>query len=222
MDLEPIVWTYRASLGDRLIALAVYGSAVTGDLIPGFSDLDVFVVLDQPLSLERSIDLQRRMPELVGIAYLQPSYRVAAEPAPHLTPEAFRVLSGELPAGFVYDETSLRSAGSEALDSLAPIVRQDALDWTGAVGERRARHARLMTTQLKTAVRAHLVELGEPTLEVWRMPWHDLAQRWKRHDEPRAEQLEDLLTLLHAVGRDERASGEAALRLLDEVASLPR
>jgi hypothetical protein len=177
------------------------------------------VVLDEPLPLDRAIDLQRRMPEPDGVAYLQPSYRLAGTPEPHLVPGDFRVLSGTVPGGFVHDEASLRASGAETLASLPAVVRQDALDWTGAVGERRARHVRLMTTRLKPAVRAHLVELGEPALEVWGMAWNDLAQRWKRHDEPRAEQLDDLIGLLRAWPRDERAAGEHLLLLLDELAS---
>jgi hypothetical protein len=219
MDLEPVVWAFRGALGPRLMALAVYGSAVTGDLLPGFSDLDLLVVLDEPLGLEDALALQRRMPELPGVAYVQPTYRLPSEPSPLLVPNAFRTLTGALPDGFVHDETSLRAASADALAELPALLGRDARDWTGAVGEKRARHVRLLTTRLKPAVRATLVRLGEPPLDAWRLHWDDLAQRWRRHDEPRAEELADVLTRLRASPRDDRACGEALLRLLASIAS---
>jgi predicted nucleotidyltransferase len=42
-----------------LRGLAVYGSAVSGDAIPGLSDLDLFVVLTDELTLADAIALQR-------------------------------------------------------------------------------------------------------------------------------------------------------------------
>ena len=219
MDLEPVVWAYRGALGPRLSALAVYGSAVTGDLLPGFSDLDLLVVLEEPLTLEDALALQRRMPELPGIAYVQPTYRLATEAEPHLVPNAFRTLTGTLPDGFVHDEATLRAAGEETLAGLPALLDQDACDWTGAVGEKRPRHVRLLTTRLKPAVRATLVRLGEAPLDAWRLHWDDLAQRWRRHDEPRAEDLGDVLIRLRASPRDDRACGEALLRVLASIAS---
>ncbi|MGZ4150679.1 MAG: nucleotidyltransferase domain-containing protein [Actinomycetota bacterium] len=219
MDLEPVVWAFRGALGPRLGGLAVHGSAVTGDLIPGFSDLDLLVVLDEPLSLEDALALQRRMPELPQIAYVQPSYRPASEPVPHLVPGAHRVLTGSVPAGFVHDDATLRAVGEEALTELPSLLDQDMRDWTGAVGEKRGRHVRLLSTRLKPAVRATLVRLGEPPLEAWRLHWDDLAQRWRRHDEPRAEDLGDVLIRLRASPRDDRTCGEALLRLLASIAA---
>jgi hypothetical protein len=45
--LDQIVERLKTALGDRLISVVLYGSATTGDLQQGYSDLNVLCVLDQ-------------------------------------------------------------------------------------------------------------------------------------------------------------------------------
>jgi hypothetical protein len=212
--LAPVARGFSDVLGKRLFALAAYGSVVTGDFIAGFSDLDLLVVVRDELTVDDAITLQQRMPEPPGVAYVQPSFHLMDHPVPHLVPAAFHTLLGELPEGFVATEQTLLQSSAETLHNLPPLLVQDARDWTGAMGEKRLRHVRLMVTRLKPAVRATLVRLGEPPLEVWRMPWDALALRWSDHDEGRAAALADVLSRLRSIHRDERACGEAVLRLL--------
>ena len=61
MDLSAVEHAFYRVLTGRLVGLAVYGSFVTGDAIPGFSDLDLLVVQRGPLSVEDAIELQRVM-----------------------------------------------------------------------------------------------------------------------------------------------------------------
>jgi hypothetical protein len=82
---------FASVLGPRLRALVAYGSVVVGDLIPGFSDLDLYVVMRESLRLDESIDLQRALPELPMFGYLQPSFHPVGDPRPFLIPEAFVV-----------------------------------------------------------------------------------------------------------------------------------
>jgi Nucleotidyltransferase domain len=215
--VEPVASAFVRAL-PRIITLVPYGSVVTGDFIEGFSDLDLVAVLPEPLTIEDAIALQREMPEPDGVAYVQPTFHVQDRPEPHLVPGAFRVEIGELPDGFVATEETLIRSGADVLRELPSLVADDARAWTGAIGEKRPRHVRLMVTRLKPAVRATLVTLGEPVLEVWRAPWDDLVDRWRQHDDARSTELGDVLGLLRNSERDDRACGEAVLRLISWLA----
>jgi len=211
--IEPVAHAFSEGL-PSLVVLAAYGSIVTGDHLDDFSDIDLWVVLREPFGVEDAIRLQRLMPEPGGVSYIQPSFHLIHEPVPHLVPGAYVVLSGELPEGFIATEETLLRDGTELLRDLPDLVRDDALAWTGAIREKRARHVRLMVTRLKPAVRATLVGLGEPALEVWRMPWNELAHQWSVHDPKQAASLSAAIELLRTPNCDNRRSGEAVLRLL--------
>jgi Nucleotidyltransferase domain len=217
MELDGVTGAFSRVLSDRLVALVAYGSVVTGDRLPG-SDLDLLVVLRTPLTLDDAVSLQRWMPEPPGVSYIGVTYLLANEPAPWLVPDGFRLLTGLLEDGFISDEATLTLRGREVLRDLPRIVDQDARDWSGAIGEKRGRQVRLLTTRLKPAVRAMLAREGEPPLEVWRLPWDELVQRWRRHDPLKADALASVLDHLRAVPRDDQASGEGLLRLLEQLA----
>ncbi len=214
--VEPVAHAFIEGL-PNLVCLAAYGSIVTGDHFAGFSDLDLMVVVREPISVEDAIGLQRLMPEPDGVPYIQPSFHLSDEPVPHLVPEAFLVLSGEVPEGFVATEETLLRDGSEVLGNLPDLVKDDARAWTGAIREKRPRHVRLMVTRLKPAVRATLVHLGEPAVQVWRSPWTDLASRWRVHDPKQADSLSVVIELLQDPERDDQEAGDAVLRLLDRI-----
>jgi len=215
--VEPVVTALTGAL-PGIVAVAVYGSVVTGDFIEGFSDLDLQVVLPQPLSVEQAIMLQRQMPEPPGVAYIQPTFSVRDRPVAHLIPGAFRVEQGELPSGFIATEETLRRSSTDTLRELPSLIEDDARAWVGAIGEKRPRHVRLMVTRLKPAVRATLVELGEPVVDVWQTPWDGLVDLWRDHDGRSSAALAEILRLLHVRDRDDRACGERVLRLLERIA----
>lgn len=206
--------TFEEVFAGRLVGLAVYGSAATGDAIPGFSDLDLCAVLTDGLSLEDAIALQRAMPEPAGIAYMQATFHSAAAPEAYLVPGAFRVLTGTLPEAFLLDEEGVRKSADDTLAALPALVDQDTRAWPGAIGEKRLRHVRLMTTRLKPAVRATLVQRGEPPFVTWRASWDELVDRWNSHDARRATYLASALALLRSTPIDAQPAGEALLRLL--------
>jgi hypothetical protein len=80
-----------------------------------------------------------------------------------------------------------------------------------------------MTTRLKPAVRALLVEYGEPPSEVWVAGWQELADRWRGQDEQAAETLDSVLTLLPPTGpQQEVATGEKILHLLAGIERVAR
>jgi len=218
--VEPVVTAFTGAL-PGIVALVAYGSVVTGDFIEGFSDLDLVVVLPQPLTVEEAIVLQRQMPEPVAVAYIQPTFHLRDRPVPHLVPGAFHVEHGELPSGFVATEETLRRSSADTLRVLPTLVDDDARAWVGAIGEKRPRHVRLMVTRLKPAVRATLVRLGEPVVEVWRAPWDGLVDLWRQHRALRADELAEILELLRARTRDDRACGERVLRLLERITGDP-
>jgi hypothetical protein len=159
------------------------------------------------------------MPELPEVAYVQPSYHLLEDVQLLLVPGAYAMLVGSMPEGFVAGETDLRRSGEDVLQGLRPLVEQDERDWTGAIGEKRARHVRLLTTRLKPAVRAMLVVLGEPPLDVWSLPWDDLVTRWRKHDAASSTALSEVLAQLHREPRNERLCGELLLRLLSSIRS---
>jgi hypothetical protein len=201
-----------------LRGLAVYGSAVSGDAIPGLSDLDLFVVLTDELTLADAIALQRVMPEPTGIAYLQPKFVSASAVKPYLIPGGYRVLAGEMPPGVEVDENGLCASSDGALRALPALVADDTRAWVGAIREKRLRHVRLLTTRLKPAVRATLVQAGEPPLSTWRAPWDALVRAWRDHDARRADELAEAIALLRATPINAQAAGEALLQLLTTLA----
>jgi hypothetical protein len=220
--LSRVARTFEGVFAERLVGLAVYGSVATGDAIPGFSDLDLCTVLTDALTVDDAIELQRAMPEPAGVAYMQATFHSAAAPEAHLIPGAFRLLTGTLPAAFLIDEEGLRKASAETLSTLPALVEQDTRAWPGAIGEKRLRHVRLMTTRLKPAVRAALVQCGDPPFATWRAPWDELVDRWHDYDARRAKDLASALALLRSTPMDAQPAGEALLRLLASFCSATR
>jgi hypothetical protein len=77
-------------------------------------------------------------------------------------------------------------------------------------------------TDLKPAIRATLVELGEPVVDVWTAPYPELARRWAAHDPERAARFQSLLDALPAAPEREAEIGEEMLLLLESIAGLRR
>lgn len=219
-DLSGLALALEAVLGERLAGTVVYGSAVTGDFIPGFSDIDLAVFARGALRLDDARALQEQADALAALAggRLQLSHWVDADrdaPRPLFVPGAFMVLCGPgLRPGWMHAEESLRAAGQAWLAALPVLVRRDASDWALASGPVRTRLVRLLSTRLKPAIRAALVEQGHPALSVWGSPWNALVKLWSLHDEEGAVALRDVLGRLPTKPGEEREVGDTLLAML--------
>lgn len=215
---------FRNALGDRLVALAAYGSSVDDSWIPGFSDLDLAVFMHGVPSAADAVATQRSLRDLDSgpFAYVQAKFLDVDEP-PHqaIVPGAFRVFWGAIPnvAYYLHDDQSLRSSGKGWLRALPDLVAEDNAAWSVAAGSaRRQRLIRLLMTRLKPAVRAMLVEEGESPSVVWLANWTELASRWGNYDPDAGEVLASLLVALPPANRAaELDCGEAILRLLERI-----
>jgi hypothetical protein len=214
------------TLGDRLVALAAYGSSVDDSAIPNFSDFDLVAFLHGALSVSDAVAVQRCLGDLDTrpFVYLQTKFvDVDARPQPAIIPGNVRVFWGAIPdvSDYLHDDQSLRSSGQAWLRALPELVAEDKAAWSVAAGSaRRQRLVRLLMTRLKPTVRAVLVEKGEPPSAVWLANWIGLASRWGKY-EPEAGGI--LASLLVALPPRNRAAeldcGEAILRLLERVVS---
>jgi predicted nucleotidyltransferase len=217
--------SFGRALGERLVALVVYGSAAErSSLISGFSDFDLAVFVRGGFDVEDSIAVQARLGDLetTPFDYLQTKLiDVTAPPVPVLVPGAFSVFYGELPDAwrYLHDDDSLREAGRCSLTALPGLLADDRAAWAVADGSaRRRRLVRLMATQLKPALRSLLVACGEAPGEVWAAGWHELARRWREHDAEGAAALDAVLGCVPPTQRDDEvACGATLLRLLARI-----
>lgn len=219
---------FLAVLGDRLEALLAHGSAVTGGYIEGLSDFDVVVYLRGPLTLDDSLALQARLGEAdhAPFAYLQISraYDLDAPPPIEdrrlLIDGAYAELHGHHPKAWPFhDEDTLRASSDRVFDQL-PAERAGQLRrWSLATGERRHRELRFQLTLLKPSLRALLVRLSEPVIEVWTAPYPELARRWTSHDPEFGARFASLLGGLPPAYEDEAATGAELLALLEAIAT---
>ncbi|KAA0234333.1 nucleotidyltransferase domain-containing protein [bacterium] len=210
----------HAVLGDRLGAAVVYGSAVTGDFIPGFSDVDLAIFAHGGPGLDEARALQREAAALAAMVdgQLQLSHWIHAgreSARPLFVPGSLVNAWGEPPGpGWLHSEQSLRESGRSWLAELPALVRRDAADWAVASGQRRTGMVRLLATRLKPAIRAALAEQGYPALEVWVLPWSGLTDLWSRSDEAGANALRETIGRLPPSPTDEQAVGDALLAML--------
>lgn len=219
-DFSGLASALRAVLGERLEGAVVYGSAVTGDFIPGFSDVDLAVFAHGALRLDDTRALQEQADALAALAggRLQLGHWVDVDrdaPRPLFVPGAFMALCGpDLQPGWMHSEESLRAAGQAWLAELPGLVRRDAADWAVASGAARRRMVRLLATRLKPAIRAALTEQGHPVLSVWASPWNALAEFWSTRDGMGARALRDVLGRLPPNPGEEQEVGDTLLAML--------
>jgi predicted nucleotidyltransferase len=217
-------------LGDRLDALLVHGSALTGGYIEGFSDFDFLVFMRGPLSLDDAIALQRALGDVdhAPFAYLQVSRLIDLDVPPPETDRALLIeggyarLLGDYPEGWpLLDAAALDRASRDVLADLRGLHDRQRHRWTVATGDRRRLELRYQLTVLKPAVRAHLVRLGGPPLEVWTSSYPELTRRWLRLEPALGARFRDLIARLPPPEGGEAAAGEAMLALIDEIAHHP-
>ena len=218
-------------LGDHLEALLVHGSAVTGGYIEGFSDFDFLLFIRGELSTADARAAQSRLGEADHrpFEYLQISRVIDLDDPPAgecrrlLIDGAYAALRGDYPDGWPFlDEEALRARSRAVLAGLTALLERKRRHWAAATGARRTLEVRYHMTDLKPAVRAALVERGEPALEVWRAPYPELAHRWRGHDPVLGERFARLLAELPGARSREAALGEEMLSLLEAIAEVPR
>jgi hypothetical protein len=210
-------------LGPRLRAVAVHGSAVTG-YIAGLSDFDFVVFMHGRLTLDDSIALQARLgsAEIAPFTYLQLSRVVdmdhASERHTDLIDGAYVLAAGALPEAWAFhDAEVLRESGRQMLRQLHARRDSRTERWAVESGIRRTSLLRGLMTEVKPALRALLVEFGEPVLEVWTSPYPELARRMRRHDAALAGHLETVIASFPIANGNEPRVGADVLRLLEEV-----
>lgn len=215
---------FSDTLGDRLVALAAYGSSVDDSAIPNFSDFDFVAFLHGALSVSDAIAVQRCLGDLDPrpFVYMQTKFvDVDARPQPTIVPGTVRFFWGAVSnlSDYLHDDQSLRSSGRAWLRALPDFVAEDKAAWSVAAGSaRRQRLIRFLMTRLKPTVRAMLVEKGEPPAAVWGASWSDLASRWSTYEPEVGEALASILAVLPPPNREaELACGEAILRLFELV-----
>ncbi len=212
---------FSVVLGDRFAALASHGSAVTGGYIPGFSDLDLVLFLQGAILEPDAAELQARLGDLdpAPFAYLQLSRALAIDDGqpllPSLIPGSYRVLTGAIPAeGVLHTEQTLRASGRSWLARLPEAVTVNRIDWSVATGDARSRRIRVMMTALKPAIRALLVEAGEPVFATWNAPYSLMTELWMLNHPEAGRRLAALLPLLPPEAGREAAVGAEVLALL--------
>jgi hypothetical protein len=218
-----VAGAFTEVLGDRLDALLVHGSAVVGGYIEGYSDFDFLVFMHGDLTTNEARALQACLGEVdhAPFDYLQISRLVNLDDPPVgeerrvLIDGAYARLIGEYPEGWpLHDAETLRARGAAVVAGLAGLLDRARRHWSAATGPRRTLEVRYYMTGLKPAVRAHLVSLGEDTLEVWTAPYPELARRWSAHEPALGDRFTRLLAALPPSNSGEVAAGEELLALI--------
>lgn len=207
--------------GDRLVSLVAYGSAATGGVIPGFSDLDVALFLDGPFSLRdaEALNCALRGRDWRPFAYLQigHTYDLRRDaPHPAFVPGATAVLAGgPMPAGFEHTAESLAAASQATVRDLGGRLAKIAAEWAeAAVAGREQRAVRVLACELKPVLRALAVLRGVPPLSAWAMDWAALADHWREWNPPAGKALGNVLAALPPSPAEALATGEVLLRLI--------
>ena len=213
-----VMTAVREVLGARLDAFVHYGSSVTGDLLPGYSDLDVLIGLNEPITLADTLALQHAI-EVIALepfGYCQPTFVLGDPARPLLTPGAFQVLSGAISQErWVCGADDLRSRGEAWLVDLSRLVASDAGDWAMTTRARLRRQARLHLTRVKPSLRALLVRAGCEPVRAWAGTWQQIATWLRPVDHTLGDQVDRLLA--EARARRDRPVAETALRVLSRV-----
>ncbi|MDQ3640962.1 MAG: hypothetical protein M3450_05710 [Actinomycetota bacterium] len=205
-------------LGPRLLSFVAYGSAVTGDILPGYSDFDVAMAVRGLITLHDALSLEAVTGELdiAPFNYCQPKFLDVTAADAVLVPKTFVVVVGhDPPPAWIFSAPQLRTSGEQWLAGLPAVLAHDAADWSFTTSASRPRQARLHLTRVKPSLRALLVHHGCDPVTTWSATWAQLGKRLAEVDAQAAGQLGDLLASSQA--RDDRAVAVAALRLTDRI-----
>jgi hypothetical protein len=185
--VEKTAAVYLKHTAPWFVGLIVHGSAVKGGVIPGCSDLDFQLYLDDPafswhgqLPLELAFAIRR---DLAGIdlgpfRYIQ-CYAKRSEPEEGLVgpiPGAYHLVAGRLPVPEATAE-QLRASARQSLTGLDPATAFRFGPLLGPGGVRLARYLRLLCTIVWPVLYQVLTLQQEDALAVWRLP-KDRAIEW--------------------------------------------
>ena len=190
---------YWRHVGQWLVGLVAHGSAVKGGFIPGCSDLDMQMYLEDgaytqhgQLPLEIGFAIRREL-EGVGLGpfrYVQ-CYPRRLHAEPELVgpiPGAYHVIVGRLPIPEATGADLIDSA-RRALDTLNPMPNHLMGKLLGHGSERMARSLRLLCTQVWPVVYQVLaLHEGNP-LETWQLTKAEAIQRLPVAVQPEAERF---------------------------------
>jgi hypothetical protein len=215
-------------LGDRLVALAAHGGAVTG-FISGFSDFDfVLVAKGFPSTADASAlneALTRLCPDPAPFTYLQLSSVVDVSDLVAsrrgLIDGAYGLLAGALPEDWQFTgREDLRTSGRAFLSDLPRLIRVDTIDWAADAAGRREYRVRVLFTRLKPAVRALLVERGVDPLDAWTANWAALPRLLAGVEPQIGLELAGLVEALPPSRDNAFDLGDGALQLLEQIAGM--
>jgi hypothetical protein len=183
-EARPIVQqattVYLAHTAPWFVGLIAHGSAVKGGVIPGCSDLDFQLYLDDaafrwrgqlPLELVFAIGHDLVGIDLGPFRYIQ-CYAKRPEPEEGFVgpiPGAYHLIAGRLPVPEATAE-QLRESARQALTRLNPATAFRIGPLLGPGGVRLARNLRLLCTIVWPVLYQVLTLQQEDALAIWRLP----------------------------------------------------
>lgn len=177
---------YVEHAGPSLAALVLHGSALTGDVIPGCSDIDLLLYLDEDafdgrqLPLEMCAGVQRDLAKIdLGPFRSVQCFPYGSQPQDGAgpIPGAYRVLAGERPLPEA-SAADLRDRARETLDAIIPRAPDNLLNHGGGLLERAVRQ---MCSWVWTIAYKVLLLDREDALDVWTMPKLEAARLLPRN-----------------------------------------
>ncbi len=220
-ELESLLDTFVRDCLDvfgapRVHAIVFHGSAAKGGFIPGFSDVDLIVLLapecfdEFGLRLDSAFAIQERIAaipwERAGAAYGQAYFHNPANmPAWWTGPvaTASRVLYGTFPEQLRPTPDRMRAAALRLLrDDLPHLIRGDTESFTDSADRALPRRLRLLSTRVTPSMFSLLVLRSDDPLGEWSRPKHEAADRLAAsYDAPEAalpQQFYANLPILHS------------------------
>lgn len=191
--LDLIVRSLREVLGEHLIAVLLKGSLVKGDFIPGYSDVDIHVLVDyevmegpRSLRLEEALRIQERIgvirPEehdvwQFQIFFLSPEH-YPYDWSPPL-PGTYIPLYGDVPEDLKETEEGFYSKVDLSLHRISGYISYLLERFTDKPNRRLAEIVRLTGAILKATLYNAASLLEEDPLSVWHMPVWEVLSRWE-------------------------------------------
>ena len=191
--LDLIVKSLREVLGEHLIAVLLKGSLVKGDFIPGYSDVDIHVLVDyEVMEGPRSLRLEEalRIQERIGIIRPQ-DYDVWQFQIFFLSPEhypydwspplpgTYILLYGDVPEDLRETEEGYYRKIDLSLHRISGYISYLLERFTDKPNQRLAEIVRLTGAILKGTLYNAVSLLEEKPLSVWRMPVWEVLSKWE-------------------------------------------
>ncbi len=195
-DLQPLLDAFVRDcldvFGDaRVEAIVFHGSAAKGGFIPGFSDVDLMVLLASEcfdefgLRLDDAFAIQERIAAIpwarVGAGYPQVYfYDPTRMPGWWTGPiaSASRVLYGTFPDHLRPTPDRMRAAALRLLrDDLPHLIRSDTESLADSADRALPRRLRLLSTRVTPSMFSLLVLRSDDPLGEWTRTKHDAAER---------------------------------------------